>query len=88
MKPSHYVHMSIDEEMYCADGGGGLGPIVNWFVPAPVLSAMMLPGRVWGFFSFYFRRRDGLVDLMQSSLARSEKPMSSSSRETRLKNLK
>ena len=24
--------------------GLGLGPIVNWFVPAPVLSAMMLQG--------------------------------------------
>ena len=54
-------------------GKGGLGPIVNWFVPSPVLSAMMLPRWVWGFFSFYFRQRDGLVNLMQSSLARSEK---------------
>jgi len=29
--------------------GLGFGPIVNWFVPAPVLLALMLPGWVWGF---------------------------------------
>ena len=27
----------------------GLGPIVSWFIPTPVLLSMMLPGWVWGF---------------------------------------
>ncbi len=53
--------------------GLGLGPIVNWFVPAPVLSAMMLPGWVWRFFSFYIHRRDGLANSMQLTMSSSSR---------------
>jgi hypothetical protein len=53
--------------------GLGLGTIVNWFVPAPVLSAMMLQGGFGDFLVSTFVERDGLANLMQSSLARSEK---------------
>jgi hypothetical protein len=51
----------------------GFGPIVNWFDPAPVFLAVMLPGRVWGFLVSTFCRRDGLANSMQLSLAGSKK---------------
>jgi hypothetical protein len=66
----------------------GFGPIVNWFNPAPILSAVMLPGWVWGFLVSIFRRRGGLADSMQSSSAGSEKTMSSSSRVKQLHKFK
>ena len=61
--------------------GLGFEPIVNWFVPAPVLLAMMLPGWVWGFLVSTFVEGTGWLIRCNRVRPGAKKPMSSSSRE-------